>query len=305
MNGYNPKYFNKNLLESMKSSLRDVIINEQNMPIRSPGAKKGTYTYEPPLGYDESGDFFRKGYADATRVNPKTGQPAQFNARDESESEYAERAYSSKKMQLGNVARQYGQNSQQAKDAANALARLEASYSAYKSPKAPTGVAVPGLRGQPPEGQVSTQPMSTQLPPMQTRPSAPQPDMSRTTPPMSDRFNPTKTAVNSAVAADRSARIARAETTRSGEGIMGAPMFSTSSTSQVQLQPSDIRPAGSAPSAPPARPVPQSMTSFTPDQAAEISAAQNTPAARRLRGEKVPPRTSNPLIRPGGQYEPM
>jgi hypothetical protein len=100
---------------------------------------------------------------------------------------------------------------------------------------------------------------------------------------MSDRFNPTKTAVNSAVAADRSARIARAETTRSGEGIMGAPMFSTSSTSQVQLQPSDIRPAGSAPSAPPARPVPQSMTSFTPDQAAEISAAQNTPAARRLR----------------------
>jgi len=276
MNGYNPKYFNKNLLESMKSSLRDVIVNENNFAATrqtAQPAKKGFAGYGG-LPMDKLSDL------DLEKRMRETKRTSLFGPSKQSD-EYL--AY-------------------------------EAEANRRKAPAAaPTDVAVPGLRGQvggpepepvmnPRTGEgystrMDNLPPQTQIDIMQQTTSGPQ---ARRT---GDAYK---------VQPERLPAAAKAEVfaaTRTPQALARADERIAAASAQG-VNPNTpgvvpVRPAGSAPSAPPARPVPQSMTSFTPQQASEISAAQNTPAARRLRGEKVPPRTSNPLIRPGGQYEPM
>jgi hypothetical protein len=144
MAGYNPNYFNRNLIESMKQTIIKSIVNEGKKPPQDPMPKPTGKTSTPPqdrmgMEFDEAGDFFRKGYAEAK------GQKRADVAK-ETEAQYAERTFTTRKRALENEARHYGKSAQGQK-AREEIAKLEKSYQAYKTPKAEP--AVPGLKGQP------------------------------------------------------------------------------------------------------------------------------------------------------------
>lgn len=144
MNNYNPNFFNRKTVESMKFALANVLsenTRKKSQTVQPNPKDPSTFAppqgnpFEPSLGFDESGDFFRKGYASATRKDPKTGRPAQEMSTSETESSYADRTYTGHKRKLENELRNYGSKSEKGRQAAAALGRLETSYNAYKNRK--------------------------------------------------------------------------------------------------------------------------------------------------------------------------
>lgn len=237
MNGYKSNYFNKNLLESMKNSLRQVVAENSNIGLM--------------------------------------GAPGDFSKVSD--------------LQLQNRMRQYKRGGlfapkdiKQPKEYEEAKAELERRQAAKAAPAA-APVAAPAAAPA----------AAPTMPPMQTQPSPRQPDMSSTGPSMGDRLNPVPKMVNTAYDASRQSNIDRAERGRRERGMFELQSAGT----VVDLKPSDIRPTGSAPATPPARPTPISVKpdELPSDTRAELLRQIDTPAARRRGTNKT---TMNPGFSP-------
>lgn len=288
MNGYKPNYFNKNLLESMKSSLRNVVLGEAETRPVAQAAKKGFAGYGG-LPMEKLSDLELQKRMQGTKRTSIFGPQKQSD-------EYL--AYEAE------------------------MNRRKGAQAAPVTAPAPSDVAVPGLKSGLPQMADADIPTPS-IPSAQTQPSPEQEaeegrqrrieraparkEYSNTTgiPAVDRSIDPVVQAASKTVPGS----LVRAAGEAIGKMTAGSSPFTPTPAGYNQmkpvvLQPGDIRPAGSAPTAMPARPTPlQAKPSEMPaDTRAELLRQTDTPAARR-RGTNLPPRqTMNPGFSPMGGF---